>query len=388
MEKAAQQAGESVGGRVTALYEVRGSERDALARAERIALDQTVEAGAESLTADLRRRIVGRVEHLRAVAPQRFEVTISYSADLIGDDCTSLLNLLFGTSSLRRGVRLIAWSLPDALASRRAGPRFGLPGLRAAAEVPDRALVCAVLKPLGRSPQELAELAFQFSIGGVDLIKDDQGLMDQSFCRFGERVTRCAEAVAQGAAERGRPCLYLPHVSGALDVMRRQAQHAKEAGAGGLLVAPGLAGFDSLRALAEDQTLALPIASHPAFLGTYALHPGSGLAPAALYGQLPRLAGADLSIYPRFGAGYGMSRPACRAVAQACLSSQGPLRPTAPTAAGRIGVKDVKGLARFYGRDVVFILGSRIQQDAAGVARATRQFMKEVERCTRGARSA
>ena len=83
-----------------------------------------------------------------------------------------------------------------------------------------------------------------------------------------------------------------------------------------------------------------------------------------------------------------MSRPACRAVVQACLSSQGPLRPTAPTAAGRIGVKDVKGLARFYGRDVVFILGSRIQQDAAGVARATRQFMKEVERCTRSARSA
>lgn len=388
MEEAAQQAGESVSGRVTALYEVRALERDALARAERIALDQTVEAGAEGLTEDLRTRIVGRLEHLRAVSPRRFEATISYSADLIGDDCTSLLNLLFGTSSLRRGVRLIAWNLPDALAARRAGPRFGLPGLRAAADVPDRALVCAVLKPLGRSPQELAELAFQFSVGGVDLIKDDQGLMDQSFCRFDERVTRCAEAVARGAAERGRPCLYLPHISGALDVMRRQARHAKEAGARGLLVAPGLAGFDSLRALAEDQALALPIASHPAFLGTYALSPDSGLAPAALYGQLPRLAGADISIYPRFGIGYGMSRPDCRAVAQACLSTQGPMRPTAPTAAGRIGVEEVKGLARFYGRDVVLVLGSRIQQDPDEVARATRQFMKEVEWCTSRVRAA
>lgn len=388
MEEAAQQAGESVGGRITALYEVRGSERDALARAERIALDQTVEAGAEGLTADLRRRIVGRLEHLRALSPQRWEATISYAADLIGDDCASLLNLLFGTSSLRRGVRLLSWSLPDAPASRRAGPRFGLPGLRAAVGVPDRALVCAVLKPLGRSPQELAELAFQFSIGGVDLIKDDQGLMDQSFCRFDERVTRCAEAVARGAAERGRPCLYLPHVSGTLDVMRRQARHAKEAGAGGLLVAPGLAGFDSLHALAKDQALGLPIASHPAFLGTYALHPDSGLAPAALYGQLPRLAGADLSIYPRFGAGYAMSRPDCRAVAQACLSSQGSMRPTAPTAAGRIGVEDVKGLARLNGRNVVFILGSRIQQDPAGVIHATGEFMNAVDRCTSGARTA
>ena len=35
----------------------------------------------------------------------------------------------------------------------------------------NRPLVCAVLKPLGRSPKELAKLAAQFVRGGADLIR-------------------------------------------------------------------------------------------------------------------------------------------------------------------------------------------------------------------------
>ncbi len=138
-----------------------------------------------------------------------------------------------------------------------------------------------------RTPRELADLAFQFALGGADVSKDDQGLMDQPFCPFNERVSRCAEAVTKGAMQRGRPCLYMPHVSGSLDRMRRWAHRAKRAGAGGLLVAPGLTGFDSLRALAEDDALALPIASHPSLLGSYAAHPTSGIAPPPSMADCP-----------------------------------------------------------------------------------------------------
>jgi S-methyl-5-thioribulose 1-phosphate isomerase len=368
--------------RLTAVYHVGGSEVDARAKADLICLDQTVEADADVLTADLRARIVGRIEEFRCVSSGRYEVRISYSGDLLGHDCTGLLNVLFGTSSLRPGVRLTSFELAAPLLSRWRGPRFGLQGLRQASGVHDRALVCAVLKPLGRLPRELAELAFQFAVGGVDLIKDDQGLMDQPFCPFDERVARCAEAVAKGAAQVGRTCLYLPHVSGPLDQMRQRAHWVKQACAGGLLVAPGLTSFDALRALAEDDTVALPIASHPSFLGSYAVRPDTGIAPAALYGQLPRLAGADISIYPSYGAGYAMTKEDCSAVAAACRSPWRHIRPTVPTAAGRIGIEQVAELEPLYGRDVVFILGSRIQQDPRSVLAATQQFMKEVERCT------
>ena len=367
--------------RVVAVYRVTGSEAEARAKAERVCIDQTVEASEEVLTPDLRERIIGRIEEFCLLSPKRYEVHITYSDALVGHDCAGLLNVLFGTSSLRSGVRLMSWDLPASLSSRWRGPRFGVQGLREATGVSRRALVCAVLKPLGRSPRELAELAYQFTLGGADLIKDDQGLMDQSFFPFDERVAQCAEAVAKGMAQTGRPCLYFAHVSGPLEVMRLRARRARDAGAQGLLIAPGLTGFDALKTLAEDDSLALPILSHPSFVGTYAVDQDSGIAPAALYGQLPRLGGADVSIYPSYGAGFAMTKEECLRIAAACRSPWHHIRPMLPTAAGRIGFEQVGEFGPFYGRDVVFILGSRIQQDPQGLIAATRRFIKEVERC-------
>lgn len=375
---------ESPDARVTVLYQVGGSETEARTAAELICLDQTVEASDEVLTPVLRQRIVGWLEEFRPRSPGRYEARVSYAADLIGRHFTDLLNLLFGTSSLRPGVRLLSWELPDSVLSHWHGPRFGLDGLRALTGIRDRPLVCAVLKPLGRSPQELADLATEFALGGVDLIKDDQGLVDQPFCPYDERIARCAEAVLAAAAKRGRPCPYLAHVSGPLETMKSRAALAKDRGAGGLLVAPGLTGFDALRSLAEDGSIGLPIASHPALLGSYAVHPDHGIAPASLYGQLPRLAGADLSIYPGHRSGYVMTKEDCAALARTCRAPWKHIRPMAPTAAGRIGTPDIQDFASIYGRDVVFILGSRIQKDPLGLVTATQQFVRELHRCAGG----
>ena len=122
--------------------------------------------------------------------------------------------------------------------------------------------------------------------------------------------------------------------------------------------------------------------NHPALLGSDAVNPDSGIAPAALYGQLSRLAGADISIYPSYGTGYAMSKEDCVAIAAASRCSWRHLQPMCPTAAGRIGFEQVAELGPFYGRDVVFILGSRIQQDLRGLIAATQRFVKEVERCS------
>ena len=361
-------------GFLTAVYEVDGPERQARARAERICLDQTIEADADLLVPPLRTKIAGRLEEVQPLSGGRYAVTIRYAGDLLGKDCSDLLSLLIATSSLRSDVRLLSFTLTKGLLSSWRGPRFGMNGLRQAVGVSNRPLVCAVLKPLGRSPNELAELAAQFVLGGVDLIKDDQGLLDQPFCPFQERVACCADAIARGGAQRGRPCLYFAHVSGALDAMRQRAAQAKVLGATGLLVAPGLTGFDALRALALDETLALPIASHPSFLGTYVSR--NGLAPAVVYGLLPRLAGADMTIYPSFDAGYLMSKDDCVAVAVSCRQSWDHLLPTMPAVGGRIGPDRIAELAAAIGQDVIFVLGSRIQQGHRGVVAAIEEFQR------------
>jgi ribulose-bisphosphate carboxylase large chain len=169
-------------------------------------------------------------------------------------------------------------------------------------------------------------------------------------------------------------------VSGPWARLRERSLFAKRAGAGGLLVCPGLTGYDALRDLARDEAIALPIVSHPALLGTFTAHADSGLAPAVLYGQLPRLFGADASLYPIYGSEYAMSRADCEAIKAETGAPLGCLRPIFPTAAGRLGFDRIAELCAFYGRDVLFVLGSRIRQDPGGLVQACRKFVAEIGR--------
>ena len=105
---------------------------------------------------------------------------------------------------------------------------------------------------MGLSPTDLAELAYRFALGGIDLIKDDHGLTNQTFSRFEERLARCTEAVAKANRQTGMQCLYLPNVTASPAEMIRRARLARQAGAGGLLVCPGICGLDAMRAVADD----------------------------------------------------------------------------------------------------------------------------------------
>lgn len=357
-------------GFLTAIYEVDGPELRARATAERICFDQTIEAEKDLLPSLLQSTILGHLDGLRAISGGRYEATIRYRGELIGTDCSDLLNVLYGTSSLRGDVKLLSFTMTNERLCCWRGPRFGIDGLRNAVEVVERPLLCGVLKPLGRSPQELAQLATQFVEGGVDVIKDDQGLVDQRWAPFEDRVARCADAIGQASQRRGRRCLYFVHVSGAGDVMRRRASYAKTVGATGLLIAPVLTGFDSLRTLCADDELMLPVACHPAFLGAAVGECRSGLAPAALYGLLPRLAGADITIYPAFGSDFLMSQSECLSAAASCRQSWGQLRSTMPAVGGRIGAERLTELGTVLGRDTIFVLGSRLQQDPDGMTQA------------------
>ncbi len=367
------------GTRFQVTYLVRGSETEARAKADLICIDQTVEAPEEILPAGtICDEILGRIEGFRSLNADRHEAVISFPIELLAGDCSQLLNVVFGISSLKRDVRVAEISFPEQVLRQWPGPRFGRTGLRVLVDAPHRPLVCGVLKPLGLSPIALADLAYRFALGGVDFVKDDQSLGDQPFCPFRERVRRCTEAVANANRETGRNCLYVPHVSGPWETMHQRCLIAEKVGAGGLLICPGLTGYDGLRLIAQDDGIGLPILSHPALLGTYYVDPDTGIAPWVLFGQLPRLAGADASIYPTFGLEFPVSRDDCRRIAAATAAPWGHLKPIFPTAAGRMGFDRIKDMRDLYGNDVLFILGSRIQRDADGLVNACRRFIHAV----------
>ena len=353
-------------------------EREARTRARDICVEQTVEFPAELVPAGLvRDHVFGRLEGLEAVADGRWHARISFAVESAGAELTQLLNVVFGNVSLQPGVRVERLELPDVILRGLPGPRFGRAGLRALCDAPERPLLCTALKPMGLSPTQLADLAYQLALGGVDLVKDDHGLADQRFCPFRERVARCAEAVHRANAETGGRTLYLPNVSGDADRLLRRADFARGAGAGGLLVAPGLVGFDAMRGLAADDTLDLPILSHPAMQGSFCVDPDHGISHYALFGQLHRLAGADTIIFPNYGGRFSFSPAECRALTAGVCAPMGPIEPALPAPAGGMTLARVPEMLSFYGRDVVLLIGGDLhrQGDLVGACRRFRALV-------------
>lgn len=367
--------------RFTVEYHLSGTETEAQTKAQSLCLDQTVELPDELVPpGPIRCHILGRIEQFSRLTEGRYEALISYPSELLGNEFPQLLTVAFGIASLKPGIRVARLHLPDPVVKRWPGARVGRAGLRERARIQNRPLICGVLKPVGLSPEALAILAYQYAIGGLDLIKDDQGLVDQEFCPFAERIARCAAAVAKANSETGRNSLYFVNVTGSGDGIAKRAVAAKAAGAGGVLICPGLTGFDSIRFLAAYADLDLPVMSHPALLGSFITNTDNGIAPAVLFGQLPRLAGADISIYPTFGGSFPVTQDDCRQIASETARPWGSLKPIFPTAAGRIRIDSISQLSDVYENEVVIVVGGEVLRPGNEGVTSCKTFVDQVER--------
>ena len=368
------------GERFSVIYRLQGSEALARTLAKDICLEQTVEFPEEFVPAGMiRDQILGRIESIDAWDEGSFRAEISYAVESTAMELSQLLNVIFGNISIKPGIRVEEIQLPDSLLRQFKGPRFGREGLRQLLQVPDRPLLFTALKPMGLSASELAELAYQFALGGIDIIKDDHGLTDQVFAPFEQRVALCTEAVHRANQETGQHAIYVPNVTSSYHNLIKRAHWAKQAGAGGLLLAPGLTGFDSMRTLADDDGIALPIFSHPAFQGSFVTG-ANGIAHYALYGQLMRLAGADASIYPNFGGRFSFSRKECERITEGTGVSMGAIQPIFPSPGGGMSVDIIPQLVDVYGKDVIFLIGGGLFKQGPNLVENCRYFRALVEK--------
>ncbi len=367
------------GERFSVLYRIAGGETLAMERARDILLEQTVEFPAELVPEGrIRDDILGRIESFEPAGDESFEVRISFCAESAGNELPQLLNVIFGNISMKPGIRVMRLLLSEKILALFKGPRFGAAGLRDLLNVHDRPLLCTALKPMGLCSKDLAALAYRFALGGMDIIKDDHGLANQDFSPFRERVELAASAVRRANRETGGNTIYAPHLSGPFGELRDRALFAKQAGAGALLVSPGLLGFEAMRAIAEDDTIALPVIAHPALLGSYALNPESGISHFALFGQMARLAGADSSIFPNFGGRFSYSREECRSIAEGCTKDMGHFKKIFPAPGGGMSLERVPGMIEFYGREVLFLIGGGLFQSGDDLVENCRRFRNMV----------
>lgn len=356
---------------VLATYRLEVDPADADARATALAIEQTAELPPEALGDEA---CVGTVESVEVDADGAVRATIAYPVEATAADPAQLLNVLFGNAALLGDVTLAGLDLPAAVAGTLGGPRHGIYGLREATGVERRPLTCAALKPMGASPEALAERAGALARAGIDVIKDDHGLADAPGCPLAARLEAVGAALDRAADATGRRSLYAPNLIGAPRALERGLARAVEAGAGAALVAPMLAGLPAFRELARESPV--PIVAHPAFAA-------ARIAPEVLLGTLFRLHGADAVLFPHAGGRFPLGEATCRALAGALRDPLAGVRAALPAPAGGIGADRVGAMAGFYGVDAMLMAGGSLYRDG-DLESSARGFVRRVAEAAEG----
>lgn len=345
------------GERFTVTYILSGEKVDAQTAAEDICIEQTVEFPPELLKDTfIRDNIFGRVESFDEIGERNFRADISFAVETSSSELTQLMNVMFGNISLKPGIRISDIILPSQFAKQFKGPRYGIDGVRNILNAHNRPLISSAIKPMGMSTSEFADLAYKFASGGMDIIKDDHGLSSQKFSPYKERVKACCNAVNVANVKTGGKTLYFPNITAPFNEIIDRAYYAKECGAGGVLIAPALTGFDAMKFLTEDDNFGLPVMSHPAFIGSY-LSGTSGFTHGALLGKIMRLAGADIVVYPNFGGRFSFTKDECLDIIDNCKCEFSYFKSIFPCPGGGMTFSNIPEMKSFYGRDVVYLMG-------------------------------
>jgi len=362
---------------------VASDESSAKKKAKDICVEQTVEVPTQVIEGTwIEEHILGRIEslELRDHSRSLWVVKISYPEAAAGEELPQLLNVLFGLTCQHADIQLVDFQLTPAMSEWLPGPRYGIKGIRELCRAPSGPILCTALKPMGRSVQELADMAYAFAKGGIDIIKDDDGLQNQQWAPFEERVTAVAAAVKRANSETGRCALYAPCLNSPAHLLRERAMFAKRAGAGAALVMPGITGFDSCRMLAADEEFGLPLLCHPSYLGMVGgsntpKSPFHGFAHRVLLGLIPRLAGCDVCIFLNTGSRFAVTEEECRSVVEACTAPLGgKCRPSLPSPAGGMALSSAPGMVEAYGQDVCLLIGGSLLTESPDLEANARKF--------------
>ena len=171
----------------------------------------------------------------------------------------------------------------------------------------------------------------------------------------------------------------MPNVTAPVDRITEYAAFARDHGAGGLMIAPGIVGFDAMRSLADDDRINLPILTHPALQGSFVTHPDNGISHCVIFGQLARLAGADGSIFPNFGGRFSFSREECKSIADGTVMPMAHLKPILPSPGGGMNLNRIPEMLELYGREVIFLIGGGLHKHGDNLVENCKYFRKIVE---------
>lgn len=272
---------------------------------------------------------------------------------------------LFGLGALK-AVRLEDVTFPKSILEQFKGPKFGAEGIRKALKRPEEPLVGTIVKPkIGLSPEKTAEYVYEAGSGGLTNSKDDETLVDQSFCPIEDRTVRVAEALDR-LEEEGRMMMHAVNVSTRSDRIVELAEKVQGWGAREIMIDVITCGYGCLQALAEDPSIKVPIHVHRTMHGAFTKDPRHGINMLVL-SKLVRMVGGDALHIGTLGVGKMAAGAHDDSNLKACLGDDVPYKTVMPVCSGGVHPSLVADIIARSGMDVQIQAGGGVAGHSGGV---------------------
>jgi len=144
----------------------------------------------------------------------------------------SVLGNIFGLKELQE-LYVFDISFPKRYQKQFTGPKFGLEGIRriVGTEKSRRPHIGTIVKPkVGLAPKEWADVAYEAYVGGLDLVKDDENLVDQDFCKWKERLHEVVKTIERAGKETNQNHIYSSNITDRYSRMVERLEYLHEMG--------------------------------------------------------------------------------------------------------------------------------------------------------------
>jgi 2,3-diketo-5-methylthiopentyl-1-phosphate enolase len=312
---------------------------------------------------------------------RRYVVQIAYPYENFMNEISMLLTTIIGNISMAGRLKLVDVKFPKSYLEMFKGPKFGVQGIREYLKIPRRPILNNMIKPCTGYPPEVgAKLAYEALVGGADFVKDDELLANAPFNTVEDRIVKYMEVVDKAAQETGEKKMYTINVTADAPKIFEFAEKVIKLGANAIMVNHLVTGIGVLKALAEDPSIKIPILGHMDFAGAVYEDAESGMSSHLILGKLPRLAGADILVYP---APYGKQpfflKEKYLKVGRSMLFPMHNIKPTLPMPSGGITQIHVPQLISDLGTNIAIGAGGAIHAHPMGPRAGAKAFRQAIE---------
>jgi ribulose 1,5-bisphosphate carboxylase large subunit-like protein len=324
---------------------------------------------------ELFRKSAGFLLDMEEVSPGKGTVSFAYPLHNLDMENSAFshiwVSMVTGMSAMPHlsKYRLIDFTLPEEAYSKFPGPSFGMESTRKILGITEKdAIIGTIVKPTcGLLPHEVADICEEAAAAGVRFIKDDERMMNPSYCPLKERVQKVMERLRKVYETTGNRVLYTPHITTGPDKILDNARTAIEAGANGLMFVFIAAGFESLRILAESPDVNVPIYAHCCGKEHWARAQGQGIDQRVI-AKLARLMGGDYFRIGALGGYFAKDDVGEAAVLRPALTDPlGKVQASMPAVSGGLDPSNLADNIRYFGTGALFLAGSGIAKHPAGI---------------------